>query len=133
MKDLDQIVTENNEFVVFAVQPHEPHTVMNFMADQGIPFQVLLGSYKGQLETSFIIPHIRLEAMAVSGYVDEQESILILGAVNQNGTRPARIRFLETGEELDLGSLTRVTKEEALTNDGWTFNPMINSYFTIKA
>jgi hypothetical protein len=121
----------NRQFAIFAAQPHEVHDVMYFLTDNNIPFKVMLGSYKGQRETSFTIPHDRLNDVILSGLLDEQESILVLSAFNGRNERRAIIVMRDTQEEIDAGVLKHVSRSEAEASDGWTFDPLGENWFII--
>ena len=122
----------DKEYCIFAAQPHEPHDVMYFLIDNNIPFQIILGSYKGQRETSYCIPHDRLPDVIGSGLVDDQESILILGAVNGLGERPASLLMSNADEPVPYGTLVEAPRSEAEASEGWSYSIMAQAWFIIK-
>lgn len=132
MKDLEQIKALNNQHVIFAAQPYLPETVMGYLLDNLIPFKVLLGRYKGENETSFIIEHSNLDRVKQAGFLNQQESILILSAAG-SGPRTAKIVYLKDEAEMSAGLFVPITKQEADAEDGWTYEPFSNTFFTIRA
>lgn len=131
MKDLQSIVTNNSSFVIFAAQPHEPHTVMEFMRQNNIQFKVLLGQYNGVVETSYCVPADQFTLISLAGIVDDQESLLILGPYQESGMRKASILFIQDSSIKEVGEFVQITKEESSNFQGWTFDPMGSTYFTI--
>lgn len=85
-----------------------------------------IGSYKGVLEVSFIM---RTDDYAKwvepYGYTKEQESVLQVSACNK---QYADLVFAN-GSRMNVGSLRDVTKEEALTQEAWTYRPDTNQYW----
>lgn len=133
MRDLATIVRSNASFVIFAAQPHEPHTVMSFLVENSIPFKTMLGSYKNERETSYTVPAENFDAIVQAGLVDEQESFLVLGHIGESGFRKAEIVFTNPElEPIDGGFMVNVSREEALSAEGWTYDPQGNSFFTLK-
>lgn len=134
MRDLQAITTANGSFVIFAAQPNQPEVVMSFMVENLIKFKVLLGSYKNERETSYCVPADEFAKIVEAGIVDEQESILVLGPFNGNGLRKAEIVYLaEEGKTEPAGFFSVVSREQALSGEGWTFDPMSDSFFTLMS
>jgi hypothetical protein len=88
-----------------------------------------MGSYKGVLEPSIMMDYNDYMAHVVgSGYVDNQESILVL---NPRSPRTVAMRGVLTdingGLITVLGSWEQVSKEQALQCEAWTY--MDTKYF----
>lgn len=135
MRSLQEIQTGNQEFAIFAAQPHPTEQVMKTLATQGIRFQVLLGSWKGEAEVSYMVQAEALPFIEANGFLDEQETVLILGAIDSTGRRPAlMVTLVDEGESLgeNLGYLTECTKQEAMSSEAYTYNPHIDKFFIIK-
>lgn len=128
---IDESDPRDRQYVVFASNATPVHEVMYFLLDNNIDFQVLLGSYKGERETSYIIPYDRLEEVMHSGLLNEEESILILGAMNGLGRRPATLHLLTTNEVFPIGQLVAAARSEAEPQEGWSYNPTAKQFFTI--
>jgi hypothetical protein len=95
---------------------------------RGIPFETILGSYKGSEEISFIVSYEYLAVALRLAKSYNQHSILLRD--NENN---ASLRILESGEFVNLGKMVNVSVEEALENDSWSFHPKLNKYFICKA
>lgn len=132
MKTAEQIVAENTKLLIFA-SDNPVHETMNFLSQNGIFFQVLLGSYKNELETSYLVSAGALQHIIDAGLVSNQESVLVLDEMTADKDRPAKIVYFAEGTPDDtIGKLTMVPKEEALASESWTFNPAVNRYFVVK-
>lgn len=120
------------EYVIFAAQPNPPEKTMQFLLDNNIDFQVILGSYKGEPETSFCIPFNRFADVGLSGLIDEQESVLFLGPIAQHdGSRPAYFLYSEATEPVSVGNLVQVDRSTAEASDGYSYSLMAKAFFTI--
>lgn len=88
----------------------------------------LVGCYKGKQEPSFLIEKAKFDRIIRdSGFVDGQESILIVSGCNK---AYATLEFLDgvTPDE-SLGSMCNVSEDAAMTYDAWTFRPDINRWY----
>lgn len=87
-----------------------------------------IGSYKGQLEQSFICREDDYLSYVVSyGAVANQECVLWVDSGNCFSYDP------EMNEEPTyLGEIKEVSKKKAMKSDGWTYRPDLNSYWIIK-
>jgi len=86
-----------------------------------------IGSYKGELEVSFMCRSDDFEAYILnSGYVDNQESILRVSECNK---QYAELYFLAEQGRVSIGSLKSVDKATAMGHDAWTYRPDLNTYW----
>lgn len=120
-------------FAIFAVQPHAPEDAMLFMAEHDIPFKVMLGSWQGKHELSFCVPEVFLPMVVDAGFIEEQESILTLGALDgKSPFRMASIEYRDGRPVEEAGLFTPMLKDDALKQSGWTFDPGTQSFFVIR-
>lgn len=108
-----------------------------------IGFKRLVGCYKGQQEPAWIINARDWRALAASGWIDGQESVLHLGAW-ENGGRPAHLYYStrwtsfgppiagRSGTPEFLGAFKQATKAYALKQDAWTLDPTTHEYFVAE-
>lgn len=86
----------------------------------------VIGSYKGDSEFAFICSENDFNEIVVqNGWVDNQESVLIITRCNK---QYATLHF-HNGDTVGIGSLKQVSQEEALQHDAWTYNPEMNAWF----
>lgn len=93
----------------------------------------LVGSYKGQIEPSFICSlDDYLKVILRSGYVDNQESVLVVSK-NPNGVNSCWFEKpnLQCEEEVERKRLVVVPKEQALKSEGWTYDPETQEYWVV--
>ena len=92
--------------------------------------KVCVGSYKGQLETSFLMRSDDFERFinCRSGwpFIKNQESILRVSECNK---QYATLEYLATGKKEFIGSLKCVDKDTALKQDAWTYRPDVDQYW----
>ena len=144
------------EYVVFAIDNDgDLHTNAKFLryVDERVAMQKMkgtmklcIGSYKGKLERSYILRWDDfMEHIAESGYVDNQESILILrdgyyGKVYAtlkfnsayNSDWPAE--FTNVGyDDLFLGVFKAIPSNEAQYEEAWTYRPDLDTYYVCEA
>ncbi len=110
------------------------HAVMAFMAGNGIDFKAVWGCYKGLQELSYVVETGDLPAIADTGLIAGQESILELGACDARDRRPATLVYLTHSslswiKREDLGLFQQVSEDVAKAQDGYTFDPTTNHYF----
>lgn len=138
MKDLETITRENARFLIFSAHPHfEPHAIMSLLVDNEVAFKVMLGSYNGEREVSFLVPIEAYDLIDQAGFLYGQESILLLGEPVQSEVgagRMATVRLLETGSEMQAGLFHAVDRSEALSPEvsGWTYDPFGSVYYIIS-
>ena len=107
--------------------------------------KLCIGSYKGKLERSYIMRWDDfMEHIAESGYVDKQESILILrdgyyGKVYAtlkfnsayNSDWPAE--FTNVGyDDLFLGEFKSIPAHQAQYEEAWTYRPDLDTYYVCE-
>lgn len=100
------------------------------MAHANITVKPLMGSYKGVTEYSFVS---RMnDYPAISAWLDEEESILHIHSFNSRDVPKATLIYLKEGRREDIGHMIAVSREEALAQESWTFDPAYNNYFICK-
>lgn len=120
-----------SDYAVFSVGATPVHEAMSFMLEHNIGFQVMLGKYEDQEETSFIVKRSDLHHIYNAGLIDDQESVLILGP-NINETRDASIIYLTNKDEIQyIGQLIAVQRERALEEKAYSYNVLSQQYFII--
>ena len=102
------------------------------MAHAGIPAKPLLGRYKGQSEFSFIS---RMRDYDVIGpWLNAEESILHIHSYDARDRPRATLKYLAQGIEHDLGRMVPVSRDEALSQNAYTFDvsvrPSRSRWFT---
>lgn len=100
----------------------------------GIPYKALEGSYKGKREPSWIINARDWRRLADSGWIDQEESVLHLGAW-EGGGRPATLWYREfpaAGESraVPIGKFHQEGRAYAVQQDAWTLDPSTGEYYT---
>jgi len=143
------------EYVIFAIDNDDNvHTNAKFlryvderevMGKTKGKMKLCIGSYKGKLERSYIMRWDDfMEHIAESGYVDKQESILILrdgyyGKVYAtlkfnsayNSDWPAE--FTNVGyDDLFLGEFKSIPAHEAQYEEAWTYRPDLDTYYVCE-
>ena len=144
------------EYVVFAIDNDDNvHTNAKFlryvderevMGKTKGKMKLCIGSYKGKLERSYIMRWDDfMEHIAESGYVDKQESILILrdgyyGKVyatlkfNSAYNSDLHAEFTNVGyDDLFLGEFKSIPAREAQYEEAWTYRPDLDTYYVCEA
>lgn len=103
-----------NAFVAWAVH-HDIHV------------KPLVGQYNGQSERSFVANYN--DFLTIRPWLNDEESMLILGACNGNNEPMATLHYLDTGVEVDLGRLVIADRDAALGQRSWTYDPFTKNYF----
>jgi hypothetical protein len=75
------------------------HDILTFCAHLGIDCKMVLGSYKGQPEVSFLVSRQNFDLILASGYINNQDCVLLLGPCDRQNRRPATLRGISTLEE----------------------------------
>ena len=126
--------------VIFAIDNNtDLHTVSKFLShvDKLVamgkvkgPFVQCIGSYNGELETSYMADERDfINFIKHSGYVDNQESVLYIpGDVRQ----PCILVFTNGSNTLSLGAMEQIPAIEAMACHSWTYVIETGSYFTTK-
>lgn len=90
-----------------------------------------IGSYKGDLEPSFLVTYEDFnEIVTPSGYCDGQESFLQID-IGHKGRQLASLLYVDT-ELVPLGELKSVSKDKALKCDAWTYRMDTGEYYTTE-
>jgi len=138
------------EYVIFAIDnDNDVHTNAKFlryvderevMGKTKGKMKLCIGSYKGKLERSYIMRWDDfMEHIAESGYVDEQESILILrdgyyGKVyatlkfNNDESKFPNVGY----DDLFLGLFKSIPSSEAQYEEAWTYRPDLDTYYVCE-
>lgn len=109
---------------------HKQKAFIAFAYTSGIGIKPLFGSYKGQAEQSFIADMKDYDQ--IEPWLEAEESILLIGSCNSENQPTATLRYLATGEDVPIGRMVPVRREEALSQDSWTYDPFQKVYFTCK-
>jgi hypothetical protein len=126
----------NNTYIIFASDKSDDET-HKFLEDMAIGYKQLRGSYTsintGEVieETSFIINEKHWPYIEASEFIANQETVLHLAEplAHKQGRRPASLIALHDGSSIELGLLTPVSKEVAVTKQDWTYDPALATYF----
>ena len=100
---------------------------MSFAVHSEIGIKPLVGMYKGTQERSFIANFGFIKE--IKPWLQAEESILILGACNNKNEPKARLVYLETGVEINIGRLRQTTSDIALAGDSWTYDPFTKVHY----
>ena len=102
--------------------------------------KLCIGSYKGKLERSYIMRWDDfMEHIAESGYVDNQESVLILRD-GYYGKVYATLKFNNDESkfpnvghnDLFLGVFRSIPAHEAQYEEAWTYRPDLDTYYVCE-
>jgi len=138
------------EYVIFAIDNDDDvHTNAKFlryvderevMGKTKGKMKLCIGSYKGKLERSYIMRWDDfMEHIAESGYVDNQESILILRD-GYYGKVYATLKFNNDeskfpnvgNDDLFLGEFKSIPSNEAQYEEAWTYRPDLDTYYVCE-
>lgn len=123
MKTIEPINTDKESYIIFASDLDQAETIKQLGT---IPHKVLQGMYKGVKETSYIVNlNERIEKL---GLIDNQESILLLGMINENGNRDALL-VMNGSEDVDLGEFVHADMDQVKASDGYTYDPSTETYY----
>lgn len=126
-------------FTIFSIDfknnPLRMNVFMNYLAlckRAGMSGNVIpmIGSYKGQMEHSFICNRSDFD-LFIRGtvYIRGQESVLHVASGNKMETH---LEFLADGTLVALGSMHEVSREQAMASDAWTYRPDMGVYWVAK-
>jgi len=120
------------DYVIIATAPHKVQSLRDYLRKtdnpHGLGSRELVGSYKGEIETAWIMNVKRLPAIQAAGFLIEQESVLHL-LHNPRGARIAWLEFVRSGNKTALGHFVNVPEEQAKREQGWTFCPATHAYY----
>jgi hypothetical protein len=123
-----------NEYVIFSTIPAKQQRLRQFLRathdPHGLGHKELVGCYKGEIEPAWMVNKVRLDAITAEGFLDEQESILVLGHCANGGARPAHLEFMRGGDPVNLGMFSQDIENHARKQDAWTYDPQLQLYFT---
>ena len=138
------------EYVIFAIDnDNDLHTnakFLRYMDEREVmgktkgKMKLCIGSYKGKLERSYIVRWDDfMEHIAESGYVDNQESILILRD-GYYGKVYATLKFNNDegkfpnvgSDDLFLGVFKPITAHNAQYEEAWTYRPDTDQYYVCE-
>ena len=101
------------------------------MAHAGVPAKPLMGRYKGRREFSFISRMSDYDRIAP--WLKAEESILHIHSYDSRDRPRATLRYMQSGREHDLGRLLPVSRDVALGQDAYTYDPTYKTYFICVA
>ena len=129
----------NAQTIVIFSSNAPAHRVMEELMKYDIKFDVVLGSYKGIKETSYITELESWDKVSKSGLFDDQESILLL--TDSEPVAPeglpvvintmASLQYLKDNTVEDIGVVISTTKEKALAEEGFSYIPSQGRYLII--
>ena len=143
------------EYVIFAIDNdadlHTNAKFLRYMDEREVmgktkgKMKLCIGSYKGKLERSYIVRWDDfMEHIAESGYVDNQESILILRD-GYYGVTYATLKFNSAYntdwpaefpnvgyDDLFLGAFKSIPANEAQYEEAWTYRPDLDTYYVCE-
>jgi hypothetical protein len=105
--------------VIFSANRFHANHVSGMLSALQIPFDHLVGCYKGVVENSWIIGEEHLHY--VKPLLIGEESILLLANPNSRSQYRATLIFLDGAPSLDLGYMRDVPESEAKAQDAWTY------------
>ena len=116
------------KFVIFCVgqDAQKVEEFRKWAATEALSIKQLKGSYKGQLEDSFITSLETFQKL--KHWTLEEESVLVLREPDGWGARPAALQF-RTGEPQPAGYLRACEKLRALKEESWTYDPSTDTYY----
>lgn len=124
--DFDKVIFSSNK---------PPHVVMNFLADRGLEFRVLLGGTDFERELSYIVEASTYPYLNECLLLEGRDSVLFLGATLE-GTRGRLATVHLLGAPLDeavkdIGTFISVPRAVAENMGGWVYEPVSQQWFTI--
>lgn len=133
-RDLAVFDQEPQDYIIFASNTlgADNWNQINIMLEAlHIPYKPLQGSYEGVQENSWLINRKHFEKFRALCPVvtKEEESFLILEDKDLRNRYKASLLFQETGEIVELGRLQSVSKDRALKEKAWTYDPETNTYY----
>lgn len=100
-----------------------------------VPYKSLIGSYKGAVERSFVA--FKSDWPRLLPWFEAEESVLHLGPAWREGVlhgdRVAVLEFMADRALLELGMFGYQTREFALRQEGWTYDPQSGAYYCVTS
>lgn len=118
----------NENYVIFS-SDEDDQTTIEFLKRFNVDFKKLHGKYNGEEETSFIVNKTQYPLCCMMTV--NQESILELSRIQNNGMRAAGLRFRDQSY-IPLGYLEHVTQKEALQAEAYTYDQSTETYFIAR-
>lgn len=110
------------QYVIFSIDDESIEATRDkfteYLAKLNVSAKPVEGSYKGKIEHSWIVNARDWTWVALSGYLEYQESVLHLG-VWRNGGRQAVLYYADHRVQ-PIGNFVQTTKTYALKQDAWT-------------
>lgn len=119
----------NHDYIIFSVDQNKLVDFDSYLDSLDIGHKKLIGHYKGQTETSYIINSVDMDQPGMVEWFKDQESVLELGPKDKLSRRVATLVFIQSGDRLSLGRLQSVTRREAEANGDWTYDPTTDEYY----
>lgn len=120
-------------FVVFATQPTELCDAMKLMLVNDVPFMPLLGSYLGEIESSFMIQASQMEV--IKDLIVDQESIMLVSAPIQmpDGSivRNCKLLYMDSSTDpidfrvKDIPVRDKEKRDKHMQDEAWTYIPSL--------
>lgn len=133
-------------YIIFSIdEVNDVHTLAKFLRHMDTQkalgkmegaMRILMGSYKGVMEQSFICTEGDFNNhVSPMGFTTNQESVLRLYETSNGRTAPRSFADLiyNSGDMDSLGEFKEVSRELAMTLDGWTYDPMMDTYYAAVA
>ena len=109
---------------------HRRAAFISAMAYEGIPAKPLVGRYNGRDEHSFISRMSDYDEIA--HWLNAEESILHIHDYDACDCPKATLKFLSLEKEHELGRMVPTSKERALAQNAYTYDPAHKTYFICK-
>jgi len=94
-------------------------------------YKHLVGSRKGNMEHSFLLDEKAFKFAREARFLDKQEAFLRLEDKQKNGRRLAFLEY-QYGSKEYIGLFQSVSRDEAMQQDGWTYDIESGIYYIVK-
>lgn len=125
-------VVGGEQYIIFASDLPTDET-LKVLDGYNVPYKKLKGSYKGELEDSFIVNEkVFMLGKFPHHLIQKQESVLHLGVADARDKRPATLLYndlIGDAKVEKLGLFHSVPEEQAKEQDAWTYDPLQDQYF----
>lgn len=119
-------------YIIFSIdEVNDVHTLAKFLRHMDTQkalgkvegaMRILMGSYKGAMEQSFICTEGDFNNhVSPMGFTTNQESV--------SAPRSFATLVFPDGDTDSLGEFKEVSRELAMALDGWTYDPMMDTYY----
>jgi hypothetical protein len=114
----------------FISSSYNPTGLLAFLQEHGIGHKEVRGKWRDEEERAFVINMNDLKKVYASGWISQEECILVLGPCEARDRRPASLHGVKNATwSYDAGLFYQITREEAMNADGWMFDPTQQAYF----